>query len=305
MPPEVVTLVNTVIVPIGLAAIMFSMGLSLSLADFREVARNPKAVFGGLFGQLICLPPLAMLLAVIFKLPPPMAMGLFILAVCPGGITSNAITYAAKANVALAVVLTTLSSLITVFTIPLLVSWALDFYYVGGDAPKMSASRTMMQLAEMTMLPVLAGMALRWWKTGWADRVTVWLRPASLVVLIAVILFSVFVSLDLVLQNVLRAGPAAFLLNVLSMGLGLGIAAVLGLARQDRLTVAIEVGIHNATMATFLSLSILKDVSLAITPTIYGIIMVLNAGLLVRWFKARAAVQAARQKAEAAELAQP
>jgi len=289
MPPEVVTLVNTVIVPIGLATIMFSMGLSLSLADFREVARNPKAVFGGLFGQLVCLPPLAMLLAFVFQLPPAMALGLFILAVCPGGITSNAITYAAKANVALAVVLTTLSSLITVFTIPILVSWALNHYYVDGGAPKMSASRTMIQLAEMTMLPVLAGMALRWWKTDWADRVTPWLRPASLVVLIAVILFSVLVSLELVLQNLLRAGPAAFLLNVLSMGIGLGIAALLGLSRTDRLTVGIEVGIHNATMATFLSLSVLGDIALAITPTIYGIIMVVNAGLLVRWFRWRAA----------------
>lgn len=300
MPPEVVTLVNTVIVPIGLAAIMFSMGLSLSLADFKEVARNPKAVFGGLFGQLICLPPLAMAIAWAFQLPPAMAVGLFILAVCPGGITSNAITYAAKANVALAVVLTTLSSLITVFTIPILVSWALGHYYVAGEAPKMSAARTTLQLAEMTMIPVLAGMALRWWKTGWADRVTVWLRPASLVVLIAVILFSVFVSLELVVQNVLRAGPAAYVLNALSMGVGLAIAAVLGLVRQDRLTIAIEVGIHNATMATFLSLSILNDLALAITPTIYGIIMVLNAGLLVRWFKARAAKVAQADPVETA-----
>jgi Predicted Na+-dependent transporter len=293
MPPEIVTLVNTVIVPIGLAAIMFSMGLSLTVADFREVVRNPKAVAGGLFGQLICLPPLALALAWAFRLPPEMAMGLFILAVCPGGITSNAITYAAKANVALAVVLTSLSSLITVFTIPLLVSWALGFYFQGGEAPVMSASKTMLQLGEMTAIPVLAGMALRRFNTAWADRATVWLRPASLVVLIAVIGFSVFVSLELVVQNVLRAGPAAYVLNVASMALGLGLATALGLVRQDRLTIAIEVGIHNATMATFLSLSILKDVALAITPTIYGIIMVVNAGLLVRWFRRRVAAAAA------------
>jgi len=295
MPPEVVTLVNTVIVPIGLAAIMFSMGLSLTLTDFKEVVRNPKAVFGGLFGQLICLPPLAMAIAWAFQLPPAMAMGLFILAVCPGGITSNAITYAAKANVALAVVMTTLSSLITVFTIPLLVSWGLGHYYLAGEAPQMSARQTTMQLAQMTMIPVLSGMALRRLNADWADRMSVWLRPASLVVLVAVILFSVLVSLELVVQNILRAGPAAILLNVLGMGLGLAIATALGLVRQDKLTVGIEVGIQNATMATFLSLSILKDVSLAITPTIYGIIMVVNAGLLVQWFKRRAARQAASE----------
>lgn len=288
MPPEVVTLVNTVIVPIGLAAIMFSMGLSLSLADFREVARNPRAVLGGLFGQLVCLPPLAVLLSILFRLPPEMAMGLFILAACPAGTTSNAVTYAARANVALAVVLTTLSSLITVVSIPLLLSWALSHYYVGGDAPQMSVTRTMMQIAQITILPVLAGMILRSLNTGFADRASVWLRPASLVVLVAVILFSVLVSWDLVLQNLLRAGPAALALNILAMATGLGVAAGLGLSRNDRLTIAIEVGIQNATMATFLSLSILKDLGLAITPTIYGVIMILNAGLLVRWFRWRA-----------------
>ena len=293
MPPEVVTLVNTVIVPIGLAAIMFSMGLSLSLADFREVVRNPKAVVAGLIGQLVCLPPLAMLLAWLFQLPPAMAMGLFILAACPAGTTSNAVTYAAKANVALAVVLTTLSSLITVFSIPLLLSWALVHYFGAGEAPKLSIVKTMMQIGQITVLPVVAGMVLRGLNKAFADRASVWLRPASLVVLVAVIGFSVFVSLDLVVQNLLRAGPAALALNLLAMAAGLGVAALFGLAREDRLTIAIEVGIQNATMATFLSLTLLNDVSLAITPTIYGVLMIVNAGLLVRWFRWRAGKQAA------------
>jgi BASS family bile acid:Na+ symporter len=293
MAPEFVTLVNTAVVPAGLIAIMFSMGLSLALADFKEVARNPRAVLGGLFGQLVLVPPLALAVAWAFRLPPEMATGLFILAVCPGGITSNAITYAAKANVALAVVLTTTSSLITVFTIPLLVQWAIGHYYVDGGAPTLSAPKTMLQLSEMTVIPVALGMLIRRARRDLADRLTVWLRPASMIVLIAVIGFSVAVSLDMVLDSLLRAGPAAWLLNILSMGVGLAIATLLGLNRPDRLTVAIEVGIHNATMATFLSLSVLGDMALAITPTIYGCLMILNAGLLVRWFRARAPVAAA------------
>lgn len=289
MAPEIVALVNGVVVPIGLIAIMASMGLSLSIADFREVGRNPRAVFGGLFGQLVLLPPVAMGIAWLFGLPPAMAMGLFILAICPGGITSNAITFAARANVALAVVLTTASSLITVFSIPILMGWALSHYFAAGEVPAMSVPKTMIQLGEMTLIPVLAGMAVRRFSPDLADRMTVWLRPASMIVLVAVIGFSVLVSLQLVMENLLRAGPAAYVLNVGSMAIGLGISALLGLERRDRLTVTIEVGIHNATMATFLSLSILKDVALAITPTIYGIIMILNAGLLVRWFRSRAA----------------
>ena len=292
MPNEIVVLVKTAIVPIGLVAIMFSMGLSLTPTDFREVARNPRAVFGGLFGQLALLPPLAIAVAWLFRLPPAMATGLFILAICPGGITSNAITYAAKANVALAVVLTTASSLITVFTIPVLLNWALGYYFVAGEIPPLSIPKTMLQLAQMTLIPVAAGMALRAWQPAAAARMSVWLRPASLVVLIAVIAFSVAISARLVLDNLLYAGPAAFVLNAASMGVGVVIAWLLNLNRNDTLTVAIEVGIHNATMATFLSLSVLKDVALAITPTIYGVIMVINAGLLVRLFRALAARRA-------------
>lgn len=285
MPPEIVTMVNTLVVPFGLAAIMFSMGLSLALDDFREVVSNPRAVFAGLFGQLVCLPPLALAIAWLFALPPQMAVGLFILAICPGGITSNAITFAARANVALAVVLTTVSSVVTVATIPILASWALGHFYVAGEAPALSVPKTMLQLAQMTLLPVFAGMVVRAFWKPLAERLTIWLRPASLIVLIAVIAFSVLISASLVLENLVRAGPAAFVLNALSMGLGLLIGALLRLSRRDTLTVGIEVGIHNATMATFLSLTILQDVSLAITPTIYGCIMVLNAGLLVKWFR--------------------
>jgi bile acid:Na+ symporter, BASS family len=248
-------------------------------------------VVGGLFGQLLLLPPLALLVAWVFRLPPEMATGLFILAVSPGGVTSNAITFVARANVALAVVLTTLSSLITVFTIPILVSWALGHFFIAGEAPTLSIPNTMLQLARVTLLPVAVGMAIRLANRGFADRLTIWLRPASLVVLIAVIGFSLFVSAELVAQNLWRAGPAAYVLNVLSMAVGLAIAFVLRLDRTDALTLGIEVGIHNATLATFLSLTILKDLALAITPTIYGCIMVLNALLLVRLLR--------RPKAEA------
>lgn len=293
MSADSIVFVNSVIVPLGLIAIMFSMGLSLAPRDFGEVARNPRAVGAGLFGQLVLLPPLAVVIAWLFRLPPAMATGLFILAICPGGITSNAITYAARANVALAVVLTTASSLITVFTIPPLMNWALSHYFVAGELPPLSVPRTMLQLAQMTLAPIVSGMLVRYLWPDAAARLTRWLRPASLVVLVAVIGFAVAISFGLVLDNLLRAGPAAYVLNVASMGIGLGLAALLRLERNDSLTVAIEVGIHNATMATFLSLSVLREMSLAITPTIYGIIMIVNAGLLVRWLRGRGAAAAA------------
>lgn len=287
MPPEISAFVNSFVVPIGLIAIMFSMGLSLRLADFAEVGRNPVAVGVGLTAQLVVMPPLALAVAWLFALPAPMAAGLFLLAICPGGVTSNAITFAAKANVALAVVLTSLSSLITVFTIPVLARWGLQHLYVGGAAPKLSILSTMAQLAIMTVIPIALGMALRKASPALAERATPYLRPASLIVLIVVIGFSVIASASLLLANLVRAGPAIWTLNALGMAIGLGLAARIGLNAKDRLTIAIEAGVHNATMATLLTLSILKDLSLAITPTLYGVVMLLNAGLLVRWLQYR------------------
>lgn len=287
MPQELVTFVNTMVVPAGLIAIMFSMGLSLRLADFAEVARNPLAVGTGLVAQLVVMPPLALGIAWAFGLPAPMAAGLFLLAICPGGVTSNAITFAARANVALAVVLTSLSSLITVFTIPVLARWGLEHLYVGGASPKLSILSTMVQLAVMTVIPIGLGMTIRAFAPAFAERAVPWLRPASLVILVVVIGFAVAVSFSLLLANVVQAGPAIWVLNATGMAIGLGLAALVGLGHKDRLTIAIEAGVHNATMATVLTLSILKDLSLAITPTLYGVVMLLNAGLLVRLLRRR------------------
>lgn len=285
MSEEMIRLVNTVLVPGGLMAIMFSLGLTLTLADFGRLVEQPRAVLAGLTGHFLCLPVLGVVIAGLFRLPPEMAMGIFILSVSPAGVTSNAVTFAARGNVALAVVLTTLTSLVTIITTPLLIQWGLSHYFGGGAAPEISVLKTMQQLLFMTALPILSGMVVRrLWREP-ARRLVLWLRPTSLIILIAVIVFSVVVSVDLLLQNLVRAGPAAWMLNVAAMTTGLLIARLFGLERADMMTVGIEVGVQNATMATFLSLSILNSWAMAITPTLYGCIMVVNAGLMVRLIK--------------------
>lgn len=287
MPADQVTFVNLVVVPAGLMAIMFSLGLSLAGADFRRLAEHPRAVGVGLAGQFLMLPVLGWAIAFIFRLPPEMATGLFILAVCPSGVSSNAIVFAARANVALAVTLTALTSILTVVTIPIMISLALNYYFAEGTAPTLPILDTILQLVKMTALPVSLGMLIRLWKPALAERLVVWLRPVSVIILVCVILFSVIISADLVMANLVTAGPAAWALNVCAMAAGLGIARLARLDRKDSLTIAIEVGVHNATMATFLTLSVLNSWELAITPTIYGVLMIVNAGLLVRYLNWR------------------
>jgi bile acid:Na+ symporter, BASS family len=297
MPPETVSFVNTVFVPIGLMLIMFSLGLTLALRDFRMVLTNAKLVFAGLGGQLLLMPLLALGIGMLFRLPPEIALGLFILGISPAGTTSNALTFVGRGNVALAVVLTALSSLITVFTIPLLLSWAVQHFPVGGKIPELSVPDTLLQLVRITVLPIAVGMAVRRFAPDFAARMAKWLRPTALIVMVGVIAFSVIVSLDMVLLNLVRAGPAIWTLNVVATAAGLLIARGIGANARDSMTLAIEVGVHNVTLAIFITLTVLGSLPLAVMQNIYGVLMLLNAGLLIRWFRPRLAAERAAEAA--------
>lgn len=289
MSPTQIALVNTVLVPVGLALIMFSLGLTLALRDFALLGRNPKPVIAGLGGQLLLMPLLALAIGMIFRLPPELALGLFILAICPAGTTSNALTFVGRGNVALAVVLTALSSLITVFTIPLLLSWALPHFMAAGEVPKLSIPQTMIQLMRITILPVAAGMIVHRFAPDFARKMSRWLRPTALVVLIAVILFSVAVSAEMVLDNLLRGGPAIWVLNIVATLAGLAIGKAIGANARDSMTLGIEVGVHNVTLAIFITLTVLGSLPLAVTQNIYGVVMLFDAALLIRWYRGRIA----------------
>jgi BASS family bile acid:Na+ symporter len=293
LPDSFIAFVNTVFVPVGLMLIMFSLGLTLALRDFALLVTNARTVFAGLFGQLAIMPLLALGIGLLFRLPPPLALGLFILAICPAGTTSNALTWLGRGNVALAVTLTALSSLVTVFTIPLLLSWALTHFLGGGEAPELPVLGTMVQLMRVTILPIAAGMLVRRFAPGFAARLARWLRPTAAIILVVLIAFSVAISLDMVMLNLLRGGPAIWTLNVAAMAAGLAIGRAIGAGARDSMTLAIEVGVHNVTLAIFLTLTVLDNLPLAVLQNIYGVVMLLNAALLIRWFRARIAAEAA------------
>jgi BASS family bile acid:Na+ symporter len=300
MSPQAIAFVNTVFVPVALMLIMFSLGLTLALRDFAMLARNAKVVLAGLGGQLLLMPMLALGIGLLFRLPPELALGLFILGISPAGTTSNALTFVGRGNVALAVVLTALSSLVTVFTIPLLLSWALPYFLgSGGEVPRLSVLDTMLQLMRITLLPIALGMAVRRFAPDFAARLARWLRPTALVVLIVVITFSVLVSLDMVLDNLVRGGPAIWTLNAAATAAGVAIGTAIGANARDRMTLGIEVGVHNVTLAIFLTLTVLDSLPLAVTQNIYGVVMLLNAGLLIRWFRRRIAREEAEEGAPA------
>lgn len=289
MSDAFVAFVNSVFVPVGLMLIMFSMGLTLALRDFGLVAKGGPLVAAGLAGQLLLLPLLGLFIGYLFSLPPELALGLFIISICPAGTTSNALTFIGRGNVALAVVLTALSSIITVFTIPILLSWALPFFLGhGSDVPTLSVPGTILQLVQITVVPIAIGMIVHRFVPGFAARLARWLRPVALIVLVGVIGFAVAISFEMVLQNLVGAGPALWTLNAVATIAGMLIGRAVGASPRDSMTLGIEVGVQNATLAIFLTLTVLGSLPLAVSQNIYGVVMLLNGFLLIRFFRMRA-----------------
>lgn len=295
MSDEWIRFFNTSFVPIGLMLIMFSMGLTLALRDFVAVVRQPKTVGAGFATHLLVLPLLGLAIGWLFQLPPELALGLFIISLCPAGTTSNALTFVGRGNVALAVMLTALTSLVTVFTIPLLLSWALPFFLGGREGvavPTLSVPNTIMQLVRITVLPMVAGMVVNRLFPNAAARMARWLRPTAFVVLVVVIGTSVLVSAEMVLRNLIAATPAIYALNIAAMAFGLLLGRLIGASSRDAMTLSIETGVQNVTLAIFLTLNVLGSLPLAVTQNIYGVVMLLNATLLIRWWRKRIAAEA-------------
>ena len=291
-PPGVSSeLLKQIALPIALFAVLFGMGLSLVPADFRRVVLQPKAKILGLGCQLLLLPAVAFALALLFRLPGELAVGLMVLAACPGGATSNIITHLSKGDTALSVTLTAVSSMACVFTIPWIVGWSMDWFLGSGAAVALPFWKTLAQLAFVTILPILCGMALRHARPALALRLE---RPANIfaiVFLVLIITAAVAREKDLAHQFA-TAGPAAIALNLVMMLLGFSIGRLASLPRPQRITLAIETGIQNGTLALAITLGFLESARIAMPAVVYSLFMFLSGAFMIAWFGRRRAINA-------------
>lgn len=272
--------------PVALFAILFGMGLSLVPDDFRRVILKPKAKIVGLFCQLMMLPAIAFALALLFRLPGELAVGLMVLAACPGGATSNVITHLAKGDTALSVSLTAASSMVCVFTIPWIVGWSMNWFMGSGASVALPFWKTLGQLTLVTILPIICGMAVRHARPALALRME---KPANifaLVFLVLIIAAAVAREKDLAHQFAV-AGPAAITLNILTMVLGYAAGWLTGLTKAQRITISIEAGIQNGTLALGITLGLLDSARIAMPSVVYCLFMFFTGGLMIAWFGRR------------------
>ncbi|MEW2921221.1 bile acid:sodium symporter family protein [Muricauda sp. ANG21] len=274
--------ISQLFLPLSLAIIMLGMGMSLVPADFSRILKSPKAILIGLTNQLVLLPIVGFLLATSFDLSPTMAVGLMILASCPGGPTSNLITQVSKGNIALSVTLTAFSSTVTVFTIPFILSYVLAYFGTGADVTiELPIVDTIIQIMVITVIPIVVGMIIRRFRTAFALRMEKPMRIASTVLFILVFIAVIVSNIEIIGRGIREVGLVTLLLNVLTMGLGYVAYKLFKLDFKSAISITVESGIQNGTLAFVIATTILKNVEMAIPTGAYAIWMFITGGILM------------------------
>lgn len=275
--------------PASLMIIMAGMGLGLTFGEFRHVFFQPRALVVGTIAQIFLIPVIAFGIASLMGLGPEIAVGLVIIAACPGGTTSNIFTLLARGNVALSITLTVLASLLTIITIPLFTNYALDFYAAGagGADVKLPVGKTVVTLAVVIVIPVVAGMLVRRMSLSFAQNAERYVGKFGLLILVVLILAIVYATRHEILTLLAQAGPAAAALSVVGIGAGFASSKLLGVSLKDGLTIAIEVGIKNGTIGLMVTLTLLQSAQMAIPSAVYGVQMYIFGALLVLWGRKR------------------
>tara|TARA_R110000764_G_scaffold28405_13_gene66881 strand:+ start:788 stop:1690 length:903 start_codon:yes stop_codon:yes gene_type:complete len=284
---ELVTLVNTQVVPICIFLIMMGMGLSLVPNDFKRILKYPKAVSVGLLNQLILLPIIGFTLANIMPLEPEYAVGVMLLVLCPGGTTSNMFSHIAKGDVALSVTMTAVASLITVFTIPVVLNLSLVHFMGEGSEFQLPLIPTIISLMGLTIVPIAIGMLIKYFAPRFADSSQVLVSRFGILFLTLLIIFLTYVQQDIVVSAFIATGPVSLILNISTMALGYYSSRWFGLNAAQTTSVTIEVGLQNSTLSMFMALTLLANYKMSFTPAIYTLVMLFTAGVLVRFLRAR------------------
>lgn len=279
--------------PLALAVIMFGMGLALTREDFTRIRRQPKAVAIGLFAQVLVLPVLAMGVGVLFHhafgLSPILVLGILLLGACPGGTTSNLVTYLARADAALSVTVTSVNTLASVVTTPLVFLAMTTIVFGQGSVIQVDILEMMILVLAMVVVPVALGMQAARWKPALAKRAE---KPFKVVSSI----FLVLIIAGVILENradfwtlAARSVPAALVLNLAALAAGLLAGRWAGLSEYQSRAISIEVGFQNGTLGIALALSQLGSGEAAIVPGFYSLVMFLTGGLVAWWWAKRPA----------------
>lgn len=267
----------TSILPIALGIIMLGLGLSLTIADFKRIVKFPKAVFIGLFCQMIILPIICFGVAKLFSLGPELAVGLMLLSASPGGPTANLFSHLSNGDVALNITLTALNSILTLVTLPIIVELSLSHFMTDREI-SMPLNK-IIEVFLIVLIPVSVGMIINAKGTNIARKLDKPVKILSALFLILVIVGAILKEKAHIGEYFQQIGLAALVFNLLSLLVGFFVPILFKVDKKQAIAVGMEIGIHNGTLAIFIALSILKNNTMSIPPAIYSLIMFFTAAI--------------------------
>jgi BASS family bile acid:Na+ symporter len=267
------------LLPLSLAVIMVSLGLSLTTADFRRVLTYPKGVGIGLVNLLVVSPLLAFAVAEVVGLEAALAVGLVLLGASPGGTTANLLTHVARGDTALSITMTAISSIAAVLTVPLYLGIAIDHFGASFENdPEMTGVAA--RVFFITVVPLAIGMAIRARRTEWALRREGRAKQVALALFVFVVGGSIANESEAITDHFAELAVATLLLNLAAMTISFNVARLARLSRQQSTAIAMELGVHNGTVAITVGAGIATI--LASPAAVYSVFMFITAGLFAR-----------------------
>ncbi len=276
-----------IVMPI-LIVLMFLLGTELNKEAFVNVTRNPKAVLLGMTGQLVLLPAIAFILAWLLDMPPVYFMGLVLIACCPGGSSSNVFSMLAKGDVALSVTLTAVSSIVTLFTLPVIMELTSHIVsHNAGISIELPVGKLLVQNIVLLFVPLMSGWFFRRWKPILASKVSKLLNKLAFPALMTLALLFFLQYTQEIIDNFRLIGMACGLLILASMACSSLLSRIGRLPQVARRTIVIEVGMQNAAQAIAIATSpfIFNSGEMAIPAIIYALLMNVILLLYVLNFK--------------------
>ena len=268
---------SRLIVPL-LQVIMFGMGTELSIKEFREVLRTPRSILIGVVCHYTIMPCISFAIASLFHFPKEIAAGIILVGCCPSGLASNVMSYLARANLALSVSVTTVSTLLAPLMTPLLM------HYLAGSFVEVHFWAMAWDITQIVIIPIAAGLVFHYALKGkirWLDKAMPLVSMGGIALIIVVITAA---GRDSLLDVGLLLIGASLLQNVAGYALGYGAARLLKLPERDARTISLEVGMQNGGLASGIALKLGKLATVGLAPAVFGPLMNITGSSLATWW---------------------
>lgn len=264
--------------PVALGIIMLGLGLSLTLEDFKRVTKYPKAMTVALLCQMVLLPIICFLLVKFSGLNPALAVGLMLLAASPGGATANLYSHLSKGDVALNISLTAINSVLSLFILPLIVNFSLDYFMDSGQYVPMQFKKVA-EVFAIVLVPVTLGMLIKNRLPNFAAKMDKPVKIASALILIIIIVSVTIREKQVLIDYSGELGIPVLLFNIISMAIGYFIPRFVNIEKKQAIAIGLEIGIHNGTLAIYIALNVLGNSAMSVPPAIYSLLMFFTAAI--------------------------